>query len=314
MASQLTHGSLFSGIGGIDLGFEDAGINTLWQVEIGPFAKTVLEKHWPNVPRFGDVRDVGKHNLKPVNVISGGFPCQDVSHSGARRGLSASRTGLFFEATRIIDELQPEWVVLENVPGLLSSNKGQDFAVVIETLTELGYGVAWRVLDSQFFGVPQKRRRIFIVGCLGRPCPPEILFDCGTGVKDSDQSEKGDTNKTESCAGDSSGLDGYGDAVAGTCDAPVESPEPRCVGNLVCNHLAGEGGHAGAGTSNSSGTIGETAVARGIRSVAGLPQRLDGRSGTGEKPKNEKHRYKAAGNAACVNVCAWLGRQIMLKA
>lgn len=310
--AQLNHGSLFSGIGGIDLGFENAGINTLWQVEIDPFANAVLGKHWSEIQRFKDVKNVGKHNLLPVNVISGGFPCQDVSHSGVRKGLSASRTGLFFEATRIIGELQPEWIILENVPGLLSSNKGQDFAIVIKTLTELRYGVAWRVLDSQFFGVPQKRRRIFIVGRLGRPCPPEVLFECETSVENSYQSEKGNTSGIEARPVNGGGLgsDKYPDDKYS--NAPVEPPEPRRLGNSVCDHLAGEGGHAGTGSGDSARIVCETAIAGGIRGVAGVPERLDGCSNSDESaPKNEKRRYKAAGNAACVNVCSWIAQRIV---
>jgi len=170
-------GSLFSGVGGFDLGFERAGMKCLWQVEFDKNCQSVLRKHWSETELFDDVRTVGKHNLKPVDVICGGFPCQDVSIAGKRAGLAGERSGLWSEFARIIDELEPKWVVVENVPGLLSSNKGRDFATVIRWLAERGYGVAWRILDSQYFGVAQRRRRVFIVGSFGDGSAAEILFE-----------------------------------------------------------------------------------------------------------------------------------------
>jgi len=170
-------GSLFTGVGGFDLGFERAGMKCLWQVEFDKNCQSVLRKHWSETELFDDVRTVGKHNLKPVDVICGGFPCQDVSIAGKRAGLAGERSGLWSEFARIIDELEPKWVVVENVPGLLSSNKGRDFATVIRWLAERGYGVAWRILDSQYFGVAQRRRRVFIVGSFGNGRAAEILFE-----------------------------------------------------------------------------------------------------------------------------------------
>lgn len=170
-------GSLFTGVGGFDLGFERAGMECVWQVEFDKGCQSVLRKHWSETELFDDVRTVGKHNLMPVDVICGGFPCQDVSIAGKRAGLAGERSGLWSEFARIIDELEPKWVVIENVPGLLSSNKGRDFATVIRWLAERGYGVCWRVLDSQYFGVAQRRRRVFIVGSLRDGRAVEVLFE-----------------------------------------------------------------------------------------------------------------------------------------
>lgn len=170
-------GSLFSGIGGIDLGLERAGMECAWQVEIDEYARRVLEKHWPEVERYGDVKEVGKYNLEPVDLICGGFPCQDVSVAGKRSGLAGKRSGLWHEFHRILEEMRPEWCVIENVPGLLSSNKGRDFATIIRALAELRYGVAWRILDAQYFGVAQRRRRVFIVGHTGDGRAAEVLFE-----------------------------------------------------------------------------------------------------------------------------------------
>ena len=170
-------GSLFAGIGGFDLGFERAGMQAVWQVEIADHPTQILEKHWPDVQRYRDVKDVGKRNLETVDLICGGFPCQDVSVAGNRKGLDGERSGLWLEFHRILDEMRPQWVIVENVPGLLSSNEGRDFAVIIRGLVELRYGVAWRILDAQNFGVAQRRRRVFIVGHIGDGRAAEILFE-----------------------------------------------------------------------------------------------------------------------------------------
>ena len=174
---NLTYGSLFSGVGGFDLGLDAVGMRCAWQVEKDHQARSVLRYRWADVPKFEDVKDVGKHDLRPVQLICGGFPCQDLSVAGRRAGLAGERSGLFHEFMRIVDELAPRWVLIENVPGLLSSNGGRDMGTVVGTLAELGYGWAYRVLDAQNFGVPQRRRRVFIVGHSGGVCPPEILFE-----------------------------------------------------------------------------------------------------------------------------------------
>lgn len=169
-------GSLFSGIGGFDAAFERAGAEIAWQVEIDDACLRVLARHWPDVLRYGDIRHAhdqrrtGCPNCLPaVDVLVGGFPCQDVSVAGLRAGLAGERSGLWFEFRRLAAQIRPRWLVIENVPGLLSSNGGRDFGVIVEGLVELGYGVAWRVLDAQYFGVAQRRRRVFVVGCLGDP-------------------------------------------------------------------------------------------------------------------------------------------------
>lgn len=174
----LTFGSLFAGIGGLDLGLERAGMVCRWQVEIDDRCQDVLARHWPDVPKFKDVRDASRHNLAAVDLICGGFPCQDLSVAGRRAGLAGNRSGLFYEFMRVVADLAPRWVLIENVPGLLSSNRGRDMGTVIGTLGQLGYGWAYRVLDAQHFGVAQRRRRVFIVGCLGGgAAAAQVLFE-----------------------------------------------------------------------------------------------------------------------------------------
>jgi DNA (cytosine-5)-methyltransferase 1 len=178
-----TIGSLFAGIGGFDLGFENAGFSTAWQVELNPVNRAVLADRFPHAQRFEDVRQCGAHNLIPVDVLTGGFPCQDISLAGARstnkdkRGLRGERSGLFWEVIRILKEIQPRWVVLENVVNLLAVNDSEDFETVIRALADCGYVGLWRVLNAQYFGVPQQRRRLFLVAGRGRMPPMELLAD-----------------------------------------------------------------------------------------------------------------------------------------
>ena len=168
-------GSLFAGVGGFDIGLENAGWECAWQVEWDPHCQQTLAHHWPNVPRWGDVSDVNGAELPPVDVITFGSPCQDLSVAGKRAGLiEGGRSNLFFQATRIIREMKektngqyPRIAIWENVPGALSSNSGGDFEAVLGEMADLGsYHLEWSVLDAQFFGVPQRRRRVFVIAVL----------------------------------------------------------------------------------------------------------------------------------------------------
>lgn len=188
-----TVGSLFAGIGGFDLGFEQAGFETAWQVEIDEINRAVLADRFPHARQFADVR-TALPDLWPVDVIVGGFPCQDVSQAGKRRGLAGERTGLFYDAMHIVDTLKPRWLVLENVTGLLNSNDGQDFQEVVRTLAQCGYVGFWRVLNAAYFGVPTARRRVFLVAGLGEYPAIGFMADAGA-VGDLPQSAEKDGEK-----------------------------------------------------------------------------------------------------------------------
>jgi DNA (cytosine-5)-methyltransferase 1 len=163
--SAFSVGSLFSGVGGFDMGFLRAGFDVRWQCEIDPSCQDVLRRQFPETDViYSNIETMPTHQVERVDVLIGGFPCQDLSVAGRRAGLDGSRSGLFFEFCRVIGELRPTFVVVENVPGLLSSNGGRDMGIVLETLLDLGArDIAWCVLDAQWFGVPQRRRRVFIV-------------------------------------------------------------------------------------------------------------------------------------------------------
>ena len=208
-AKQLTLGSLFDGIGGFPLAGKYAGIRPVWASEIEPFPIRVTEKRLPEMKHYGDIHTLHGARLEPVDVITFGSPCQDVSVAGRREGLSGGRSGLFFEAIRIIREMReatngeyPRWAVWENVPGALSSHDGEDYRQVLESLVRIkdpeadvplpaggrwlpageimgdGYSLAWRILDAaQGWGVAQRRRRIFAVLDLDGQRAGEVLFE-----------------------------------------------------------------------------------------------------------------------------------------
>ena len=183
--------SLFSGVGGFDMGLENAGMETVFQCEWDKHANSILHKHWPEVPKWDDVSTLtGKHilaNAPVVDVVAWGSPCQDLSVAGKRAGLEGGRSGLFHEGIRIIKELQeesngqyPRISIWENVVGALNSNRGADFGIILDEMAEAGaLAVEWSVLDAQYFGVPQRRRRCFVIAIfdpvLANRCPNPLL-------------------------------------------------------------------------------------------------------------------------------------------
>jgi DNA (cytosine-5)-methyltransferase 1 len=173
----MTYGSLFTGIGGLDLGMDRAGWQCRWQVENDPYCTKVLEKHWPDVKRYGDIRAVTGDELEPVDLICGGFPCQDLSQAGKRAGIEGTRSGLWFEFARLVGRLRPRYVLIENVPGLLVSDAMRR---VVGELARLGYVGCWRSLRASEFGASHLRKRVFIVaynsGAGG-------WIDCGSGER-----------------------------------------------------------------------------------------------------------------------------------
>ena len=272
-----TVGSLFAGIGGFDLGFEQAGFRSAWQVEIEPHLREVLALRFPHARQYDDVRTVGAHNLAPVDVLVGGFPCQDVSiaSNGTRPGLAGARTGLFWEVCRIAEEIRPQWLVLENVVGLLNSNAGRDFGVVIQALAQRGYVGLWRVLDSQYFGVAQGRRRVFLVAGLGRQPPVGLLADAAP--VESIPRTLGPEQQSR-----------LADRSADYCLLAKSAPSLISIGaeNLIC-HRGGRGA-----------MVERARVAQ----TAGAPPGLDA---------TDHLEARAAGNAVTVPVARWLAEHLM---
>ena len=151
----MTHGSLFSGIGGIDLGFEMAGIKTSWTCEIDDWCHTLLKERFPDAKHYRDIMEINKKSLQRVDIISGGFPCQDISTAGKGAGLDGKRSGLWFEMYRIIRELRPKWILIENVANL--TNKGG--VRVLQDLAEAGYDAEWQVISARDVGARHLRKK-----------------------------------------------------------------------------------------------------------------------------------------------------------
>jgi len=191
----MTFGSLFSGIGGIDLGLERAGHQCRWQVEIDEFCRKVLRKHWPEVPRFRDITKIEGRELERVDLICGGFPSQDLSQAGKRAGIEGSRSGLWFEFARIVGILRPRYVLIENVPGLLDYRA---MPRVVGELARLGYVGSWLSLRASQFGASHLRKRVFIVAHdtrqLGRREPFGIPGRAVPTCPDADRAELADAS------------------------------------------------------------------------------------------------------------------------
>jgi len=187
----LTIGSLFSGIGGFELGFEATGrFETRWQVECDPYATKVLEKHWPDVVRHDDVCTWPKATTEPVDVLLAGFPCQDISYAGKGAGLDGERSGLFYEVMRTVREMGPRYVVLENVSALLTRGMGD----VLGSLSSHRYDAEWEVVSAASVGAPHRRDRVFVIGS-------KICDSCGKGKPTSTVNAK--TSKLQDDVADS---------------------------------------------------------------------------------------------------------------
>lgn len=158
--------SVFSGVEAATLAWDQLGWEPVAFSEIDPFPSAVLAERFPDVPNLGDITQIDWSRIGAVDLVVGGSPCQSFSVAGKREGL-AGASGLMFEYIRCVRELRPRWFVWENVPGALSSEGGAAFGQLLAEMDDLGYGLAWRVLDAQFFGVAQRRRRVFLVGSLG---------------------------------------------------------------------------------------------------------------------------------------------------
>jgi len=169
----VTFGSLFAGIGGFDLALERAGMECRWQVEIDEYCKRVLEKHWPHVKRYGDIRTVT--DVERVDVLCGGFPCQDISIVGNRAGIDGERSGLWSEYVRLIRLVRPRYVVVENVAALLRWGMGR----VLGDLSESGYNAEWEIISASTVGAPHLRERVWIVAYSDQERLPKSKFESG---------------------------------------------------------------------------------------------------------------------------------------
>lgn len=330
----MTHLSLFTGVGGIDLGFEWAGIDTVAQVEKDDFARTVLEAHWPEVPRYEDINEFDGKEWEGVDVISGGFPCQDLSVAGKRNGLAGDRSGLFFQLARVVEEARPRVLIWENVPGLLTQSKGNAMREVCAELADIGYFGAWRVLDSQYFGVPQSRRRVFGAfvreDCGGWAGGCSILFDDGSGSRSASSSRKEGksiadgtgrcivgtiSNKWHKQSGGPSGDERYNlttdPLVLGFKFAHECIPCPDC-GEPWCDDCEAHYGDCSCvGPSNLEDYISDNNVR--VRRLTPIEcERGMGLPDDWTVMLSDSQRYKKIGNAVVTTIVYWIGLRIKM--
>jgi len=204
--------SVCSGVEAATVAWHDLGWSPVAFSDIEKFPSEVLAYHYPDVPNLGDMTKYKEWNLNgSIDLLVGGTPCQSFSVAGLRKGLEDPRGNLMLTYVGILDKFRPKWCVWENVPGVLSSNRGRDFGSFLGALVELGYGFSYRVLDAQYFGVPQRRRRVFVVGCLGDwVSPAKVLFE-SESLRRNNPKSKG--KKQSAPAFTSSSFGGYGEGV-----------------------------------------------------------------------------------------------------
>lgn len=319
-----TMGSLFAGIGGFDLGFERAGMVCRWQVEWDRACQRVLARHWPDVRRYGDIRTVKGTELERVDVITFGSPCQDLSVAGRRSGLAGDRSRLFYEAIRIIRDVRPAFAVWENVPGALSTNGGDDFACVLAALADAGaVDIAWRVLDAQWFGVAQRRRRLFVVADFRAERAAQILFEpesCGGHPPARREARE----TVAGTPGGGAGSSGWTPDTDRMTFVPVAAfvegsrngiPDLDAVYPTLTATQPSETSHYQQGIFYFAHTLDGQAVIRRLTPIE--CERLQGfpdewtRWGADDEEVSDTARYRMLGNAVCVNVAEWIGRRLV---
>ena len=268
-------GSLFSGIGGMDLGLERAGMSCVWQCEIDKWCNRVLERRFAETIKFGDIRE--RREYPTVDLIAFGSPCTNISVAGNRKGLKGNESKLFWAAIAILRRTRPEWILFENVDGLRTSHNGRDLEVVLAALAHCGYWWTYRVLDSQYFGVAQRRRRLYIVGHLGTPCPTQILFEPQGG--------------------------------AGTLEPRSAPPTTiaTTLGDSVRN-ISNTVGTRRRHDAEATYVICTSVDGSGDREASGVAGSMDV-SMRCECP--DSPRYRAVGNAVTANVAQWIGTRIL---
>lgn len=311
--------SLFSGIEAASAAWVPLGWEPVAFAEVDQFPSAVLARRFPEVPNLGDVTKVdwgewvGSNGIP--DVLVGGSPCQSFSVAGLREGL-AGASGLMWEYVRAVREVRPRWLVWENVPGALSSSRGEDFGCLLRELDDLGYGLAWRVLDSMFFGVAQRRRRVFLVGCLGDPRgPAQVLIEphCLRWDSPSSRAKREElaaragrgAQSAGFCAGESvtSGSIGY---------VPEQHPTLKAGGNLASTGaiLATRSGKYPEALALGDGMVVRRIMPVEAERLQGLPDGWTDVPYRGREHPADTPRYKAIGNSMAVPVMQWIGKRI----
>jgi DNA (cytosine-5)-methyltransferase 1 len=264
--SKLKYFSTFTGIGGFELGIGDKA-ECVGYSEIDKYAIQIFNKHF-NYKNYGDITKIQPESLPDFDLVVGGFPCQSFSIAGKRGGFGDTRGTLFFEIARIIKQKQPRLLLLENVKGLLSHDKGATFYTIISTLDELGYDCQWQVLNSKNFGVPQNRERVFIVGHLRGTSRPEVFPIGGTNSQDIEQINK-PKHSNDRVYG-TNGISPTLNTMQGGNRQPfISTPQIRKLTPTECERLQGfpDGWTEGISNSQRYKTLGNAVTVNVVRAV-----------------------------------------------
>lgn len=313
-----TYGSLFAGVGGIDIGLDSAGLNCKFQVEWDLACQQTLGYHWPDVPKWGDISQVNGYDLPLVDLITFGSPCQDLSVAGKRAGLEGEKSNLFFQATRIIREMRektngeyPRIAIWENVTGAMSSNNGDDFEAVLKEMAELGsHHLEWAVLDARYFGVPQRRRRVFVISIFDST----IAKRSGSQILSVSKSSSGDYKKSKSSLKE--------DSTDATGSFRINNKNTTSTRSIIAfSHTQGLDPQASEfvwPTLRSEGNGHAVSIDKSVRRLTpiecerlmGWPDnhtlyRADG------KTNSDSMRYKMCGNGVASPVIKWIIEQLL---
>jgi len=312
--------SLFSGVGGFDLGLENAGMKTIYQCEWDKHANSILERHWPQVPRWGDIstltaKEILRHGTPP-DVVAWGSPCQDLSAGGKQIGITGKRSSLFYEGIRIIKELRketnneyPRISIWENVAGALSSNRGADFGVILDEMAKAGAMVIeWGMLDAQPW-VAQRRKRVFVIAIFNSAtaerCPSPLLHFNESLPRNTKQSKPSQKSSTSTLA------EGFGECDSEQHPLREQSYAESSFGQFKEGDVAALKASGGV-LAGGSETIIVTASNDAIRRLTPLEcERLMGWPDNWTEGQADTHRYKQCGNGVASPVAEWIGKQLM---
>jgi len=286
----INHLDLFSGVGGFSLGLKEAGVQVGWHgfSDIDKHANKVFKRRFPNAKELGAVEHIKPNELPRINLITFGFPCQDLSIAGRRKGFDGSRSSLFFESIKIIEATKPQYFVFENVKGFFSSNDGKDFAIALRAVADIGYDGQWQLLNTRWF-LPQNRERIYFVGHVRGECRPKVFpiekFGAKNTCKDKVSEVHGIFKETERLSDAFRIRDTKGDSVT----------------------LKGLGGGMGAKT-------GLYKVGSRVRRLTPTEcERLQGFPDGWTKGQSDTQRYKQMGNAVSVPVVKAVMKELNFK-
>lgn len=318
--------SVCSGIEAASVAWHDLGWTPVGFSEIESFPCSVLAQRFPSVPNFGDLNEQASWPLQAgsADLVVGGTPCQSFSVAGKRAGLADQRGRVMLSYLELVERVRPRWVVWENVPGVLSSSEGQDFGCFIQSLADMGYWTNWRVLDAQWFGVPQRRRRVFVVASLGDNRAAQVLFEresCGGNPPASGASRQGNSGAVADCAAtvSSKWSKGTGGPSGDECQnltvfrksrrAQSSTDDETWVPATVANTL----NQFDTGERDTHGVVEDLHVRRltpiECERLQGFPDNwtlVNHRN----KPAADGPRYKALGNSMAVPVMRWIGKRI----